>query len=109
MTPNVRQLKAARILLGWSQAELASKAKVGRNSLSRFESGMTDTKNSTIQALTSALQKGGIIFVSEASRVGIWLNLGEADIKSAAPDHPSDIPVGGGTSKSSTPKRKAKS
>jgi transcriptional regulator with XRE-family HTH domain len=108
MVPNARQLKAARILLGWSQAELASKASVGRNSLSRFESGTTDTKNSTLQALTSALQKGGITFVSDASRVGIWLRLDEADIGSAAPGQPSDIPDGGGTSKSSAAKRKAK-
>ncbi len=63
MLPTGRLIKAARILLGWSQAQLAAKAGVGRNSLSRLEVEEVDPRSSTIRKLTEALEEGGIRFM----------------------------------------------
>jgi predicted transcriptional regulator len=63
-----RQVRAARALLGWSQQQLADRAIVSVNALIRLERGQTDTRMSTINAVTSALNKAGIEFIPPSER-----------------------------------------
>jgi len=59
-----RQIRAARALLGWSQQQLADKAIVSLNVVTRIERGEVDPRLSTLTALHKALTKAGIEFVS---------------------------------------------
>jgi transcriptional regulator with XRE-family HTH domain len=59
---SVKQIRAARGLLGWTQAELAEAAGVSRQALNGVENG-SDPKQSTINAIERALMKGGIQFI----------------------------------------------
>jgi predicted transcriptional regulator len=58
-----RQIRAARALLGWSQQQLADKAIVSLNAVVRLESGVVDSRISTVQAVQKALVKAGIEFL----------------------------------------------
>jgi transcriptional regulator with XRE-family HTH domain len=58
------QCRMARTALGWSNAELARRAGVGVNTLSRFEQG-ADARQSSVNALRAALEAGGLIFVGD--------------------------------------------
>lgn len=60
-----RQIRAARALLGWSQQELADKAIVSLNALTRLERGNVDPRVSTLQAIQTALEKAGIEFLTD--------------------------------------------
>jgi transcriptional regulator with XRE-family HTH domain len=62
MTPE--QLKMARAALGWGVRDLAKKADITANTISRIENG-ADAKQSTIIALTRALEAGGVQFIEE--------------------------------------------
>jgi transcriptional regulator with XRE-family HTH domain len=75
MLPEGRLIKAARILVGWSQGQLAQRAGVGRNSLYRLEADQADSRASTIEKLTEALAQGGIRFIpaTEDHQIGIAL------------------------------------
>lgn len=59
-----RQIRAARALLGWSQQQLADKAIVSMNAVTRLEKGTVDSRSSTIMAIQKALTKAGIEFIS---------------------------------------------
>jgi transcriptional regulator with XRE-family HTH domain len=57
------QIRAARALVGWSQAELAQAAGLSRPTVERAETkGVTDA---TFATLMRALEKAGVIFVDE--------------------------------------------
>lgn len=58
-----RQIRAARALLGWSQQELADRAIVSLNAITRLEKGRVDSRMSTLQAIEGALTKAGIEFL----------------------------------------------
>lgn len=58
-----RQIRAARALLGWSQQQLADKAIVSLNAVTRLERGTVDSRGSTIAAIEKALVKAGIEFL----------------------------------------------
>lgn len=62
MTPV--QLRMARAAVGWGVRELAEKAGVTANTVTRIENG-SDAKHSTIQALRMALEAAGIEFIAE--------------------------------------------
>lgn len=62
MTP--AQLRAARALIGMTQAELAEMAGVSLPTIKRIETG-SDAKMSTVQALQMALEAAGVEFISE--------------------------------------------
>ena len=59
-----RQIRAARALLGWSQQQLADKAIISLNALTRLERGRVDPRVSTLDAVHKALSKAGIEFLS---------------------------------------------
>lgn len=55
--------RAARGLLGWSQGELADKARVGRSTVADFERGSRIPVRNNLLALVQALQGAGVMFV----------------------------------------------
>jgi predicted transcriptional regulator len=78
MLPEGRLIKAARILVGWSQGQLSQRAGIGRNSLYRLEAGEADSRASTIEKLVKALARGGIRFIpaTDDHEIGIALSKG---------------------------------
>ena len=62
-----RQVKAARALLGWSQAELAEKSGVSEPTVARLESadGELGGREHTAEKLRAAIKAAGIEFIDE--------------------------------------------
>jgi predicted transcriptional regulator len=62
---SIRQVKAARSLLGWSQADLAAASGVSIPTIKRLESedGALGGRASTGAAIRNALEQAGIIFL----------------------------------------------
>ena len=54
------QIRAARGLLNWSQGELAERAGVSKQSVTRIEIGATDPRLSTMTALNEAIRSAGV-------------------------------------------------
>jgi transcriptional regulator with XRE-family HTH domain len=57
------QLKMARAAVGWGVRELAKKAGLTANTVTRIENG-ADSKQSTMDALRSALEAAGVEFTN---------------------------------------------
>lgn len=57
------QIRAARGLLGWSQEQLAEKAKVGTSTVKDVESGKREPILSNLEAIRRALEAGGAKFI----------------------------------------------
>jgi transcriptional regulator with XRE-family HTH domain len=64
---SVRQIKASRALLGWSQADLAAASGVSEPTIKRLEAGegALGGRLETGDKLQVALQQAGIVFFSE--------------------------------------------
>jgi predicted transcriptional regulator len=64
-----RQLRAARALIGWEQAELAAKSRVAIGTIRRMESfdGEIGSRTSTLSQVLQALEKAGIEFLNSDS------------------------------------------
>lgn len=66
---SIRQVKAARSLLGWSQDDLAEHSGVSKPTIGRLEATDTDDpiggRPETGQALVAALEKAGVEFIPE--------------------------------------------
>ena len=73
MPISAEQSRAARGLLGWSQADLAAAAKVARGSVISFEKGNGGLKDRTIFDLRRALEDSGVCFVDDDGGVGVML------------------------------------
>jgi transcriptional regulator with XRE-family HTH domain len=58
------QLRMARAAVGWGVRELAKKAGVTANTVTRIENG-ADAKQSTMDRLQSALEAAGVEFIDE--------------------------------------------
>ena len=58
------QIKMARAAVGWGVRELAKKAAVTANTVTRIENG-ADAKQSTMDKLQQALESAGIEFIDE--------------------------------------------
>ena len=58
------QLRMARAAVGWGVRELAEKAGVTANTVTRIENG-ADAKQSTINSLQRALEAAGVEFINE--------------------------------------------
>lgn len=54
------QIRGARGLLNWSQGELAERAGVSKQSVTRIEIGTTDPRFSTMTALNEAISSTGV-------------------------------------------------
>ena len=66
--------RAARVLLGWKQDDLAKHSEVGVAAIRRFEGGKTTPHRTTLKALQTAVEDAGIEFVIENGKgVGVKL------------------------------------
>jgi transcriptional regulator with XRE-family HTH domain len=65
------QSRAARALLGWSQADLAKAAGLGEATVRNFEAGRSDPYGRTLDAIQRAFEEAGIEFIADrAASVG---------------------------------------
>ena len=55
--------RAARVLLGWKQDDLAKHSEVGVAAIRRFEGGKTTPHRTTLKALQTTFEKAGIEFL----------------------------------------------
>jgi transcriptional regulator with XRE-family HTH domain len=66
---SIRQVKAARSLLGWSQDDLADRSGVSKPTIGRLEAIDSDDpvggRPETGAALVAALEKAGVEFIPE--------------------------------------------
>ena len=60
----IEQVKAARALLKWTAANLASKANVGAATVRRYESGQ-GVRDAAKNAIFKAIQTAGVVFIPE--------------------------------------------
>ena len=74
-------LAAARVLLGLTQAQVAAEAGVNLGSLSRYESGASQLRSDTVNALLGVFRRHGIRFLAEQDGVsaGVVLMAARAD------------------------------
>jgi transcriptional regulator with XRE-family HTH domain len=63
----IRQVKAARALLGWSQSDLASHSGISEPTIARLESadGEMGGRQETVGKIRRALEAGGVEFIDE--------------------------------------------
>jgi transcriptional regulator with XRE-family HTH domain len=73
-----RQCKAARALLGWTQAELAEKAKLTLDTVSRFEQGKSDTRGQAMIKMEAAVRQAGIKLLASEGGEGEGLRFASA-------------------------------
>ena len=75
--PSVRQLHAARVVLDWTQSDLAKASAVGIATIKRLEHKNRDSdpaeilQYKTLAKLVSALEAAGVEFIIEDGRRGI--------------------------------------
>ncbi len=64
---SIRQIKAARALLGWSQDDLAQHSGISAPTVKRLEAADGDVggRPETGEALVTALEKAGVEFIAE--------------------------------------------
>ncbi len=64
---SIRQIKAARALLAWSQEQLAEHSDVGIATVRRLEAkdGEIGGRQETVVKLTTALESAGVEFIAE--------------------------------------------
>lgn len=63
---SIRQVKAARALLGWSQRDLAARSGVSEPTIKRLEAGdgALGGRETTVAAIRDALETAGIEFTN---------------------------------------------
>ncbi|MGY4411975.1 transcriptional regulator with XRE-family HTH domain [Bradyrhizobium sp. LB7.1] len=66
------QIRAARGLLGWSQAYLAEGCKIHRGTLVDLESGKREPHEATLAVLMSELSGAGIAFTEKGVEFRKW-------------------------------------
>ena len=76
ITPS--QSRAARGLLGWTQADLAKAASVGVVTVRQFEGGNADPRPATLTVMRQALEAAGVLFIER--------NGGGAGVRMKDPD-----------------------
>ena len=67
---SIRQLKAARALLAWSQSDLAGASGISIPTIARLETGdgVLGGRDATIDSIRSALETAGVEFIAENGR-----------------------------------------
>jgi predicted transcriptional regulator len=78
---SIRQIKAARALLEWSQDDLADRSGVGLATIKRLEAGSGEVggRDATRDALMTTLEKAGIQFIPEnGGGIGVRLTKSSA-------------------------------
>lgn len=59
------QLRAARALIDWTQADLAAAAGVSTVSVKNIEKGTTEPRVGTLRSMIRALEEAGVVFLPE--------------------------------------------
>jgi len=72
------QIRAARALLGWSQADLAEKTCLGLSTIKRVENGDLITKATNLSIRKAFEEAGAVFFESADQIVGLDLIAGVA-------------------------------
>jgi DNA-binding XRE family transcriptional regulator len=72
------QIRAARVLLGWTQDQLAEAAEVSLNAVARFEQEKGDARMGTLTKIVRALEQGGIEFLPPSDGKGPGVRLKRA-------------------------------
>lgn len=77
MQLSVRQIKAARTLIGWGQDTLSEKADVPLSTIKRIEASDRDSLPASANAakIETALTAAGIIFISADDNGGVGVRL----------------------------------
>ena len=57
------QIRAARGLLNWTQAQLANAAGLSQVAVKNLERGRTDPRASTLTAIQEAFDRAGVVFL----------------------------------------------
>ena len=74
------QVRAARALIGWSQAKLAETAGVSVSTINEFETGAPDriANEAAADKIRAALEAAGVVFLPKDDGGGIGVRLREA-------------------------------
>jgi transcriptional regulator with XRE-family HTH domain len=73
------QVRAARALIGWSQAKLAETANVPMSTVERFETKAPDRPaEEAIDKMRAALESAGVVFIPKDGGGGIGVRMREA-------------------------------
>lgn len=62
---NGKQLVAARALLGWTQDDLSKNSDIAKPTIIRFENNEASPNTTTVNKITAAINKGGVIFTEK--------------------------------------------
>jgi transcriptional regulator with XRE-family HTH domain len=68
------QVKMARAALGWGVRDLAAKAGVSANTVSRYENG-ADALGETLSRIQHEFEKAGIVFIDQGNGSGPGVRL----------------------------------
>jgi len=68
------QVKMARAALGWGVRDLAAKAEVAANTVSRYENG-ADALGETLERIQRALENAGVVFIDQSEESGPGVRL----------------------------------
>jgi predicted transcriptional regulator len=63
------KIRASRGLLNWSQGELAERAGVSKQSVTRIEVGATDPRLSTMTALNEVIRAAGVVTAEDVNGI----------------------------------------
>lgn len=72
-----KQSRAARALLGWTQARLATAAAVGLSTVKNYEGELRDTKPANLDSIHRALENAGVEFIPAKNGKGVGVRLRE--------------------------------
>lgn len=64
------QSRAARVLLGWSQEDLAERARINVSSVKRLEAGSSAVTRVVESAVAAVFSEAGVTFLGEGEHVG---------------------------------------
>ena len=74
---SVEQVRAARMLLGWTQEDLAAQSGLALGTIKRLEakSGLLGGNAETVWKIQGALEKAGVMFIASDGRYGPGVRL----------------------------------
>src|SRR5579872_2462598 len=75
MEINTAQVRAARVLLDWTQVDLAKAAKISLPTVKRYEAGTRTPIPTMLAAIRCALEDAGIDFIPAKNGRGVGVRL----------------------------------